>query len=393
MRGCVNFATMCSDTLFNINCRQAAQAPVALPENRFEFAMARRRIYLPFITIAFTILQFGATPAAALAAGHSQDDTARVAVTIGLLGHYGFIIPHAREIRDVSDGNPWGAEVDFGFHFTDTNAWHFLQAYPRLGVSLAYYNFDNPRVLGNAYALVVYAEPFLSAHKAFSLSFRLGGGLAYLDNVYDPGTNPENLFYSTAISFPLEANVMANYRLNRYFMLRAGGTYKHISNGGIRQPNKGINFPTATVGIYYAIRPDSFPERQPAESNMQKHKRSYLIALIASFQDQADDPTKKLPLLGITAYVSQPVGRLSALTAGAEWIADYTIRNELEQRSEDTDFQRGALLAGHAFRIGRFRFSQQLGIYIYAPYAARDAVYQRYGLAYLPATKPSLAST
>lgn len=349
--------------------------------------MARPHIYLLFISVAFTLLQFGAAPAAAQAAGYIEDDTSRVAVTVGVLGHYGFIIPHAKDIRDVSDSNPWGTEVDIGFHFTGASAWQYLQAYPRLGVSLGYYNFDNPRVLGNAYTLLVYAEPFLSAHKDFSLSFRLGGGLAYLDNIYDSETNPENLFYSTAISFPLEANVMGNYRLNRYWMLRAGGTYKHISNGGIRQPNKGINFPTATVGLDYAIRPGSFPERQPAGSNRQDATRNYMVALIASFQDEASDPTKQFPLLGITAYVSQPVSRLSGLTAGAEWIADYTIRNELERRSEDTDFNRAALLAGHAFRIGRFRFSQQLGIYIYAPYAARDAVYQRYGLDYHTSNK------
>ncbi|GAB3536168.1 hypothetical protein GCM10027443_26080 [Pontibacter brevis] len=321
-------------------------------------------------------------PAVAQTAGPTQSDTARVAVTIGLLGHYGFIIPHSREIRDVADANPWGAELDVGFHFTSANAWQYLQAYPRLGVSLAYYNFDNPEVLGNAYALLVYAEPFLSAHKNFSLSFRLGAGLAYLDNVYDPETNPENLFYSTAISFPLEANVMANYRLNRHFMLRAGATYKHISNGGLRQPNKGINFPTATVGLHYAIQPASFPERQPTAGSMQEHERNYLFALQGSSQDREDDPSKQLPLLGLAAYVSQPVGRLSALTAGAEWVADFTIRKQLEQRGEDTDFQRGALLAGHEFRIGRFRFSQQLGVYVYAPHAARDAVYQRYGLEY-----------
>ncbi|WP_162052697.1 acyloxyacyl hydrolase [Pontibacter pamirensis] len=342
-----------------------------------------RQFILQLLSILLLlVLQFTAIPATHASGLTQNHDTSRVAVTIGLLGHYGFIIPHSREIRDVADANPWGTEVDIGFHFADAKSWQYLQAYPRLGVSLAYYNFDNPEVLGNGYALIAYVELFFSAHKAFSFSFRLGGGLAYLDNVYDPETNPENLFYSTAISFPLEANVMANYRLNRHFMLRAGGTYKHISNAGLRQPNKGINFPTATVGVHYAIQPATFPERQPSESNLQDHKRHYLLALLASYQDRSDDPSRQLPLLGLTAYVSQPVGRLSALTAGAEWVADFTIRKQLEQRGEETDFQRGALLAGHEFRIGRFRFSQQLGVYVYAPHAARDAVYQRYGLEY-----------
>ena len=46
----------------------------------------------------------------------------------------------------------------------------------------------------------------------------------------------------------------------------------------------------------------------------------------------------------------------------------------------DKDFQRGALLLGHELQIGRVRFSQQLGVYVYAPYKAKDPVYQRWGL-------------
>ena len=343
--------------------------------------MIRQFKKLLFILLLYTV-QIVTAPAVAPAASYIVSDTSRTNINIGLRGHYGFIIPHSRDIRDVSDSNPWGTEVDISFHFTDAKAWQYVQGYPRLGVSLAYYNFDNPEVLGNAYALVAYAEPFLSAHRNFSLSFRLGAGLAYLNNIYDAETNPDNLFYSTSISFPLEANAMANYRLSRYYMLRAGVTYKHISNGGLRQPNKGINFPTATLGIDYALRPADFQERQLPENRRQDQERHYLLALIGSYQDRADDPTKQLPLVGATLYVSQPVGRLSALTAGAEWVADFTIRKELEQRGEGTDFHRAAFLAGHEFRIGKFRLSQQLGAYVYAPHSARDALYQRYGLEY-----------
>lgn len=182
-----------------------------------------------------------------------EDSTIRNAVTIGLYGHYGFVIPHTREIKNIADSYPWGISADLSIHFTDSASWQYLHAYPRLGATLAYYNFDKPDVLGSAYALIVYAEPFLAAHKDFGLSFRMGLGIAYLDNVYHPETNPDNLFYSTKISFPLVANLMTNYRLDDYFLLRAGATYKHISNGGIRQPNKGINFPSLSIGVDYAL--------------------------------------------------------------------------------------------------------------------------------------------
>jgi hypothetical protein len=316
----------------------------------------------------------------ALASG--SNDSTRAAINIGLTGHTGFILPHSQEIREISNSNPWGIEADVSLHFTNERAWRYLQVYPRLGAALAYYNFDNPEILGNAYTLLLYAEPFLSAHRRFSISFRFGAGLAYMDNIYHPETNPDNLFYSTAISFPLEISLLGNYRLSERWMLRAGGTYKHISNGGLRQPNKGINFPSATLGLNYTLQPASFPERHLTEDMLEQHEREYLVAVFGTAKDRRDEPSRKLPLVGVAAYVSQPIGRISALTGGAEWIADYTLRKHLRDQEDDRSFQRGALLAGHELRIGSVRFSQQLGVYLYSPYKARDPVYQRWGLEY-----------
>jgi hypothetical protein len=316
-------------------------------------------------------------------AAYPQDpDTGRTAINLGLHVHSGFIIPHSETILALSSSKPRALEADFSFHFTGAEAWQYLKCYPRLGVSLLYTNFGNPQVLGHAYSLLVYAEPFFTAHKSFSLSIRLGTGLAYLDNIYHPEKNPQNLFYSAPISFPLVANLMANYQLDRHLLLRAGLSYNHISNGGLRQPNKGINYPTLSAGINYTLRPGHFPARPASTYSMGEKKQDFLLALIFSYPDRGDSRSQKAPLIGATAYASRRVGPLSALTAGAEWIANYALRPTVRQYHRATDFQRGAILAGHEWRIGRIRFSQQLGIYVYAPYPARDAVYQRYGLEY-----------
>ncbi|WP_266202326.1 acyloxyacyl hydrolase [Pontibacter kalidii] len=312
----------------------------------------------------------------------AQTDASAPALHIGLRTHYGFIIPHSAAIREVSFSHPRALELDLSLHFTSEQAWQYIQGYPRLGVSLAYTSFDNPEVLGNAYVLLLYVEPFLSAHKRFSLSFRLGGGISHQDNVYDSISNPQNQFYSTKIAFPLTVNLMSNYRLSDTWLLRAGATYSHISNGGIRQPNKGINYPMATLGVDYALRTAAFPERHLQKHGPLRQERYYLLALLGTLKDERADPEDKQPLWGLTTYASQRIGRLSALAAGAEWVADYSIKRELEQKKDDTDFQRGAMLAGHELYIGRFRFNQMLGIYIYAPHKARDPVYQRWGLEY-----------
>lgn len=316
-----------------------------------------------------------------------QADSGQTAVNLGLQAHYGFIIPHDEAIRDVSGSYPRGLEADISLHLAGARAWQYLKSYPRLGVSLLYTHFGNPQVLGNAYSLLCYAEPFLTAHKSFSLSFRLGAGLAYLDNIYDAEKNPGNLFFSSRISFPLVVKLMANYRLDRRLLLRAGLSYNHISNGGLQQPNKGINYPTLSAGLHYALRPGHFPARPQSAYIEQTSKQELLLALFFSYPDRDDSRTRQAPLLGLTAYTGRRLGRLNALTAGAEWIANYAQRPPAGQPHARTHFHRGALLAGHAWRIGRIRFTQQLGVYVYAPDPARDPVYQRYGLEYHPAGK------
>ena len=321
--------------------------------------------------------------AGTIPAGYCQDpDTGRTAINLGLHAHSGFIIPHSKTILAISGTNPRALEADISFHFTGTEAWQYLKSYPRLGVSLLYTDFGNPQVLGHAYSLLAYAETFLTAHKSFSLSIRLGTGLAYLDNIYHPEKNPQNLFFSAPISFPLVANLMGNYQVSRQVLLRAGLSYNHISNGGLRQPNKGINYPTLSAGLNYALRPAHFRARPRSTFLMGEKKQELLLALIFSYPDRGDSRSQKAPLVGTAAYVSRRVGRLSALTAGAEWIANYALRPMVRQQPGRPDFQRGAILGGHEWRIGRIRFSQQLGLYVYAPYRARDALYQRYGLEY-----------
>ena len=317
-----------------------------------------------------------------LASAQASPDSSTTALNLGLRAHYGFIISHISRLRHITNTRPRGLELDLSWHFGSREAWEYLQTYPRLGASLAYYNFGNPDVLGNAYSLLFYAEPFLSAHKSFSLSFRLGGGFAYLTQPYHTVTNPENLFYSTAISFPLAANLMANYKISETLLLRAGATYQHISNGGLNQPNKGINFPTFSAGVDYSLRPAPFPERAAEGGPAVTKDRRYFLAVFGSFTDNPVKPEEHLPLLGGMLKGSQQLSRLSAFTLGAEWVADYALREKIRESGQDTDFQRGALLLGHDLVIGRARLSQELGIYLYAPFTTPDPVYQRYGLTF-----------
>ncbi|MEM7036137.1 MAG: acyloxyacyl hydrolase, partial [Bacteroidota bacterium] len=288
---------------------------------------------------------------------------------------------HSRSLRPIKDSYPWGAELDFGWQYVNEKAWNFCNCYPRVGTALTFWNWDNRRMLGYGTTAVLYVEPvFLTRHRV-NLSIRMGGGLSYLTRPHDEITNPDNLSYSTYFNFPLMVNVGINYRLNSHWNVRLAAAYNHVSNGGVHLPNKGINYPTMSLGADYAFQEIDFKERAKNRDKSPPEKRFRVYThLMYSFSNADAGDTKQYGIFGGGANAVYYLGRWSGLSAGAEWVVDGSRRVRIERQNLDLDHQRGSVLFGHQFLLGRVVFSQQLGVYLYDQFKVNDPVYQRYGL-------------
>ncbi len=304
-------------------------------------------------------------------------------LAIGIRGHYGFIIPHSEVIQDQANSNPWGVELDVSLHLVGEKTWERFASFPRVGISLSYINFDNPEVIGSSISLATYFEPTLAIRNRLNFSFRMGTGITYLTRPFHPETNPENQFYSAALSFILVANVMANYRINSTLQARAGIFYNHVSNGGIKQPNKGINYPTASIGLEYLINPYDFKARPKTDwRTLHTDRFRVKTALFGTAKTLNNEDTRRYAIIGLTGYGSYIVGRMSALTVGLEWATDFSQRQRLRSQGLDNDFNKGSFNVGHELLLGKFTFSQQLGFYWYRDTFDKPFYFQRYGLEY-----------
>ena len=307
--------------------------------------------------------------------------TARKPFIVALRTHYGFIIPHSESIRSISDSRPWGVELEGSWLLTGDKAWDYCFCHPRMGAAVSYVNFDNRDILGSATSLVYFIEPFLSYNRKFNFSFRTGMGISYLDNTHDAAKNPQNLFYSSPISFLLQLNVALNYRLNSRTFVRLAAYYNHISNGGMREPNKGINYPTLSLGADHALRPVELKARPRIRNSMfSERKTHYEAALLFTAKPTGPNAPRRYPIYGLAAQITRRVGRLSALNAGLEAVVSNVQQQKLRQEQLPGNPFSISVLAGHDLIIGRFEFSTQLGAYLYAGHFNRDPVYQRYGL-------------
>jgi hypothetical protein len=315
-----------------------------------------------------------------------QEDYIKNPVSLGVRAHYGFIIPHSRAIAEISESNPWGLEADLAWHLMRERTWKYCYCYPRTGFSLHWFNFDNPDILGHSIAIYPYIEPFIRPQKKLSFSFRFGIGPAVVTRVYDPVTNPDNFFFSDNLSFIALLNTSVNYRLTSRMNARVAFNYNHISNGGLKEPNVGMNFPTLNGGFDYSFTEVTFPRRDKDTMRVLYADRTWFDAyLLGTAKNAEKGEDRRYPVIGAGIYYNYLAGRIFSVHAGTEWISDYSVKEKirrlyLNDPEAAPDHNRAAVLLGINLLFGRFSFIHQWGIYYYEPYPARNRAYQRYGL-------------
>ncbi|QSE97450.1 acyloxyacyl hydrolase [Fulvivirga lutea] len=303
--------------------------------------------------------------------------------------HYGKIIPHSSELKPVTEEPLWGLQLDYSRLKLSEKAWDQCNCYAKLGASFTYFNYQNPDQLGSSSNLIFFAEPYLSYKSPLKISMRTGVGFTYLNRLYDENTNPENLFFSSHLSFIMHLGLYGIYSLNDNYALKVGFNYNHISNGGLKQPNKGMNFPTISAGVIY--NRSSYKLEAREKNTHLKKKLFYYARLFGTMPEVSNEDVsvneRKL-LIGLSGGALFHVTQSNAFNVGVEFTNDESYKRSAELMGEDYDHRVVGLVLGHNFVFGKILFNQQMGWYAYRPFpSTSNSFYQRYELMYKIADK------
>jgi hypothetical protein len=215
-------------------------------------------------------------------------------------------------------------------------------------------------------------------------SFRAGFGASLLDQVYDSINNPLNTFYSSTLSFLLLLNLTANYRINDQYTVSLAGNYNHISNGGMKAPNRGMNFPTLSLGLSYSPNFNGFPIREKSKENkgaLQKFVR--LFGTLPGVLTEGTFEEQRFLLLGFSGGAYYYLSQVIALGGSLEMIYDGSLRERARRRDEDLGSTLSGITINNNIIFGRWSFIQHYGLYLHKPEHYRDnQFYQRYELLY-----------
>ncbi len=301
----------------------------------------------------------------------------------GVKSHYGFIIAHTPDLKPISQTNPYGFQIEMSKLRTSDKAWKTCFCYGRTGFSFAYFNYANPSVLGSSYNLNYFVEPYFTYRGALKLSLRGSIGATYLDTIFDEETNPDNLLFSTHLSFYLALSLNLNYHFNDKYAINLSANYNHISNGGQKQPNKGMNFPTLSIGVDRII---DYTPLKPKPNELKQYSRSwsYYTGAFASLRsaDREAESTNH-PLIGVFGGALKPLSGINGFNLGAELWYDWSDRKQVQQLELNDSSFSSAVTLGHHFSVGDFYFLQQFGIYLTRPENIQaNWMYQRYSFWY-----------
>jgi len=315
---------------------------------------------------------------------YSQDIEQKRSYSYSTKYFYGYILPHSQAIKALSSYNPSGIEVDIiRLNNSDSDYYH-CNCKSLTGLNIAFYNFGNPKILGNAVCINGFVEPLLLYNTKIKIGLRLGAGTAFLNKVYDEVHNPDNLFFSSKLSFTLITGFRFLMPLNENIFLEASTFFNHISNGGIKQPNKGMNYPGFSLGINYFPKTMFFPNINKANND----SKFYSLYLRSFFSGKVHDKTNDMPLLfcpisGISSVLTYNTGLMSVITLSLAAEYDTYLLEKLRRKGNNykSSFITNLLL-GYGLRAGNFTLLFQNGINLLYPANEKNIWVQQYDLFY-----------
>lgn len=299
--------------------------------------------------------------------------------------HRKSIFAHTEAVQNTAGARPVGIDLAYTWQRRDKDVVDLCNCYPRKGVILSYFDFNN-EVLGRGAMAGWLLEPTYRLSNKLQMHVRGIAGAAWLSNPFDSIKNPTNQSYSTAISAWLAVGWGLSYPVGNKFRIKAMTNFEHASNGGMRQPNKGVNMPTFSLAIMHEPNPIPFYQ---GKRNKEKYWRGKPwqkeIGLMATAKRSVNEngSSTRRPILGLQAQAAKQVGHINAFQVGAELYHDGFNRARLDAEGlEDISAIRAGIMAGHRFLLGRFGFSQQVGIYLYNPSPYDGAWFHRWGVDY-----------
>ena len=329
---------------------------------------------------------------ASLCAGGALRGQGHAPWTLHAAGQGGFIMAHTPTVRHLATSHPVGLRLDLSRRLSGRRAWHNLYPHATWGATAHYHHTGNAR-LGNLYALTLFGEPVVMGHRrpaGVRLTLRMGAGVGYAPRPFDLTDNPTNNALSASFNYALHGLWTLYVPLSRRLSLQGGAGLFHLSNGGSRKPNLGLNVVSAQLGATWTVAADpTFRPARPVDTLPVPVRRTSLRLRVATGRAQAglrEPRTYWLSTVGLG--VGRRLNARSELIAELDGFRNPALRAAARTQGLTGRFVRLGVGAGHELGFGRMSLVTFLGGYLVNAHPRQGLFYQRWGLRYYAPRTP-----
>lgn len=288
-------------------------------------------------------------------------------------GNYGFLTPHHRSIEYFVEEHVPGFQLETGFKTYGHKDWHQHHLYPDIGIGYSYSGLSNNEVYGTAHALYSFIQTTVNKKPDFfRIKQKFSFGLSYLSETYDLRENPYNLAIGSHLNVHLAYMLGLHLKVNENVSAYTGLIFTHVSNGKVKEPNKGLNTVTGSVGLAYRFRQQHTEYDDPeVEVTTYPPKRWSLFYSVGwkQISRRVDGYFFASSLALDYAFYRSSKAKAGV---GLDFFYDSSVDEHREFDNEEfesnSEYFRSAIHLSYEFIVGRTSFVLQPGLYFFNPY-------------------------
>jgi len=294
----------------------------------------------------------------------------------------GKIIPHDDTLNQLVNSNLKAAEIQYSF-----NKLGRVIPYHQ-GLSLVIADLGNHDHLGYAFGIMPNVAVTTNTKKRVNVTLRLGLGVAWVTKKFNFASNIENVAISTNLNIMAGLNADLQIRITDKSKLFLGLNALHLSNGGYKKPNYGLNILGASGGFSVAFsnkRECKIPKKSSADMQTAIWPQIKLY-IGTGVKETGDAGGPKYFPVSFQIAVARRVTDYVALGCGVDVTHDGSSRFHIEQSNDvyaspNDDFQVGASIYAE-LPLNRFAIFARQGFYLYNSNPNLPIGYQNAGFSY-----------
>lgn len=298
--------------------------------------------------------------------------------------NYGFVIAHRPTVVHLQRAHVYGFEADLFKTSKGERDWEQAYNKPLTGIGFQYWNLGDNAELGNAYSVFPQVLFPINHSPHLLLSGRLACGIGYIEKTFDRLENHKNVAISAHINCLIGFGLYARAFVHKRTQLVTGIEFTHMSNGGFKVPNLGVNMPTANIGIthFFGKREVLMPQRV-----LEKPRSTIVNLLIAGGLKEIIPPCgKKHAAFTVTGTVSKSLSLKSSIGAGLDVFYDHSIDTRLRGDSvavpNFTYSMRSGIHVSYEMKVQKLSILFENGYYFYNRLTDDGSIYTRLCLRY-----------